>query len=138
MKTRMFARAAAGLAATAALVTVTATSASAVNVNWLWETSTGNNIGVGSYTDTGNVMHVDDQEVDDRSVLLFVRRPGASTGQACWDHGGASGGGVDCTLDAYAENVTLEGFLCKGEWASNPDNRRIVSCNYNQVKTFTK
>lgn len=138
MKTRLLARAAAALVATGALATVTATSASAVTVSWLWETNTGNNIGVGSYTDTGNIMKVDDQEVDDRSVLLFVRRPGASTGQACWDHGGASGPGVQCTLDAYAENVTLEGYLCKGEWASDPAQRRIVSCNYDQVKRFAK
>ncbi|GAA1539100.1 hypothetical protein [Kribbella lupini] len=138
MKTRMIARAAAALVATAAIATVTATSASAVNVNWLWETTSGNNIGVGSYTDSGNVMHVDDQEVDDRSVLLFVRRPGAATGYACWDHGGASGGGVDCTLDAYNENETLEGYLCKGEWASNPADRQIRTCNTAQIKRFTK
>jgi len=132
-------RVGAALATTAALVTLSATQANAA-VTWLWEQAGGNNIGTASYTDTGNVMQVNDQEVDDHSLLLFVHRPGVSSGYACWDHGGADGPGTTCTLTQYDENTLLEGYLCRGEWASNPADRVIFwnRCDTGGAKTFRK
>lgn len=137
MRTRT--RVAAALATTAALVTLTATQAGAAVV-WLWEKADGNNIGTATYTDTGNVMHVNDQEADGHSLLLFVHRPGVSTGYACWDHSGADTSGTDCTLNAYDENTLLEGYLCRGEWATNPDDRVIFwdRCDYAGAHQFRK
>ncbi|MGW7685021.1 hypothetical protein ACWGID_30045 [Kribbella sp. NPDC054772] len=117
-------RVAAALATTAALVTLTATQASAA-VTWLWQQGDGNNIGTASYTDTGNVIKVNDQEADGHSLLLFVHKPGVSSGWACWDHSGADTSGTTCTLTAYDENTLLEGYLCRGEWATNPADRVI-------------
>ncbi|WP_433163362.1 hypothetical protein [Kribbella sp. CA-247076] len=136
---RMMKRAAVVLAGSVALVLLGTTQAQAA-VTWLWERAGGNNIGTASYTDSGNVIKVDDQEVNDKSLLLFVHRPGVSNGYACWDHGGADGPGTTCNLSQYDENTLLEGYLCQGEWASNPANRVIYwgGCDKAHAKTFRK
>jgi hypothetical protein len=136
---RMMKRATAVLAGSVALVVVGTTQAHAA-VTWLWEKADGNNIGSASYTDTGNVMHVNDQEPDGHSLVLYVHRPNASTGWACWDHSGADTSGTNCTLNAYDENTLLEGYLCRGEWASDPADRVIFwdRCHVNGTRTFRK
>lgn len=139
MSKKLIVRAVTGLAGVVAFTLVGATSAHAA-LWWHWDKPGGDAIGSASYTDSGDVMFVNDQEVDDHSMVFIVRRPGADRGQACWDHYGAGDDGHRCTLERYEENVRLEGFLCKGEWSEDPDTRRVLwnKCDYDGAKFFLK
>ncbi|GAA0583819.1 hypothetical protein HPO96_09470 [Kribbella sandramycini] len=124
------------------LVVATAGTAAAAEQSWLWELSGGNNIGVGSYTDANDVMHVNDQEADNRSLVLDVWKVGAFDGvhYRCWDSTGASSPGVRCE-DAFrgsgwGVNAQLRGRLCRGE-AGGPGGGTLTSCQpERQWKTF--
>jgi hypothetical protein len=136
---RMMKRAAVVLAGSVALAVLGTTQAHAA-VNWLWERAGGTDIGTASYTDTGNVIHVNDKIGNDKSLVLYIHRPGASSGVVCWDHSTAPTSGSTCTLTQYAENTLLEGYLCQGEWAADPADRHIYwgGCHVAGKKQFRK
>jgi hypothetical protein len=92
--------------------------------SWVWDRP-GGDVGTASYTDTGNLINVNDQLGNGKSLVLYIYRPGANSGVVCWDHGGAPGPGTNCTLAQYDENTLLEGYLCQGEWATDPADRHI-------------
>jgi hypothetical protein len=140
MSKRTITRALATTAGVVGIALVGATTASAA-VTWQWNKAAGDAIGQASYTDTNNVIHVNDQEVDDHSmVFLFRANGGGGTIYGCWDHSGAGTGGQSCTMPQFAENALLEGTLCKGEWADNPANRVILwgQCDPAGWKNFRK
>ncbi|MET9225937.1 hypothetical protein [Lentzea sp. NPDC003310] len=88
---------------------------------WLWEQAGGNNIGQACYWDSGNHLNIDDQEQDGHSLVLHLRNPSNGRSWTYWDSSGADGPGSVTTVTQFADNVVLEGRLCKGEWSStNP------------------
>jgi len=136
---RTMKRAAVVLAGSVALAVLGTTQAHAAPV-WPWDKPNGDSIGEASYTDTNNVISVDDQQGNEKSLLLYIYKPGSSTAVACWDHGGAPGPGTTCTLTKFPENALLEGYLCQGEWAADPAQRHIYwdGCNVAQKRQFRK
>lgn len=135
---RSMKRAAVVLAGSVAMLVFGTTQAHAAT-SWVWDRA-GGDVGTASYTDTGNLINVNDQLGNGKSLVLYIYRPGANSGVVCWDHGGAPGPGSNCTLAQYDENTLLEGYLCQGEWATDPADRHIYwgGCDVAGKKQFRK
>ncbi|MFE9749392.1 hypothetical protein ACFYOT_31150 [Saccharothrix saharensis] len=102
---------------------------------WLWEQAGGNNIGQACYWDSGNRLNVDDQEEDGHSLVLDLYNPRNGRQKQYWDHGGAPGPGSVGTVTEFADNILLQGRLCKGEWsATNPVVLWDTCRGYQQVR----
>ncbi|MEU4192340.1 hypothetical protein AB0E69_10595 [Kribbella sp. NPDC026611] len=139
MPNKTIARAVATTAGVVGIALVGATSASAAVV-WQWTNASGNAIGQATYTDTNNVIHVNDQEADDHSMVFVFRPNGGGATYGCWDNTGAGTGGVNCTMTQFNENQLLEGRLCKGEWSADASSRIILwnQCDNTGWRNFRK
>ncbi len=126
------------LVATLALAAVSmagsAGAAVAAEQNWTWKVTGGNRIATASYTDSGDIVRVNDMEKDGHSALLEVWRVGHRSGVHvyCWDSTGYDGPGVACK-DAFkgtgwGANAKLKGRVCIGESGPGPKGGKILKC----------
>ena len=131
-----------GAAVLAASLIGTSPTADAAEKNWVWRAG-GDRVGVASYTDSGDVVRVNDMEKDGRSVLLDVWKSGRRGGTHvyCWDSTGSKTGGVHCNNAfkgaGWGKNAKLVGRLCKGESGPGPKGGKVLKCQAKRGwKTF--